>query len=291
MLTDSNIDVIEWVAGRIQVHNPHRLAEEVSHKYFRHSKYASFQRQLNYFRFRKIEGKEKVSPCAYVNDDATDDLRSLLFIKRKTNGSTSRKTTNKAADPKKDNDVSSKPTDTPTLNIKPEKISSSPNCGSKRPLSNVNNNLYDESTKRRTVLESLTPNGPVLSSITVSYTSQQTLPSGSKPLSECLHFPSENTLAVLTKVQKNPNNIYTSFPINMNMNTISTGLETRSINTNSIMPCPATTAMNAAVSSNNTNCYESAPYLGSLISEHNGMPPPSSSNEKGKESGNAKREK
>ena len=179
MLTDSNIDVIEWVAGRIQVHNPHRLAEEVSHKYFRHSKYASFQRQLNYFRFRKIAGKEKVSPYAYVNDDATDDLRSLLFIKRKTNGSTSRKTTNKAADPKKDNDVSSKPTDTPTLNIKPEKISSSPNCGSKRSLSDMdNNNLYDESTKRRTVLESLTPTGPVLSRITVSSNSQQTFPSG-----------------------------------------------------------------------------------------------------------------
>eukprot|EP00814_Leptocylindrus_danicus_P007078 CAMPEP_0116038082 /NCGR_PEP_ID=MMETSP0321-20121206/22531_1 /TAXON_ID=163516 /ORGANISM="Leptocylindrus danicus var. danicus, Strain B650" /LENGTH=471 /DNA_ID=CAMNT_0003516597 /DNA_START=346 /DNA_END=1761 /DNA_ORIENTATION=- len=84
MLTDDNKEIIEWVNGRIEVHDPPRLASDVLHKYFRHSKYASFQRQLNYFGFRKLAGKGKMSPCSYVNDDTTMDLRSLLTIKRKT---------------------------------------------------------------------------------------------------------------------------------------------------------------------------------------------------------------
>ena len=61
MLTDDNRSIIEWStfsgAGRIEVHAPTRLEKEVLGKYFRHSKYSSFQRQLNYFGFRKIAGK------------------------------------------------------------------------------------------------------------------------------------------------------------------------------------------------------------------------------------------
>jgi len=91
MLTDDNNEIIEWVDGRIKVHFPERLESEVLHKYFRHSKFASFQRQLNYFGFRKIAGKGKMSPCSYVNESATSDIRSLLLIKRKTNGSAARK--------------------------------------------------------------------------------------------------------------------------------------------------------------------------------------------------------
>ncbi|KAL3907851.1 MAG: hypothetical protein SGILL_008704 [Bacillariaceae sp.] len=91
MLTDDNSEIIEWVDGRIKVHYPERLESEVLHKYFRHSKFASFQRQLNYFGFRKIAGKGKMSPCSYVNESATSDIRSLLLIKRKTNGSAARK--------------------------------------------------------------------------------------------------------------------------------------------------------------------------------------------------------
>jgi HSF-type DNA-binding len=91
MLTDDNNEIIEWVDGRIKVHYPERLEGEVLHKYFRHSKFASFQRQLNYFGFRKIAGKGKMSPCSYVNEAASSDIRSLLLIKRKTNGSAARK--------------------------------------------------------------------------------------------------------------------------------------------------------------------------------------------------------
>eukprot|EP00957_Ditylum_brightwellii_P012659 956886-Ditylum_brightwellii.AAC.1 len=92
MLSDScNQSLIEWSAAkrRIVVHNPINLEKEVLQKYFRHSKYSSFQRQLNYFGFRKNAGKGRMSPCSYENDAATDDLRSLLFIKRRTQGNSS----------------------------------------------------------------------------------------------------------------------------------------------------------------------------------------------------------
>jgi hypothetical protein len=81
MLTDDHRDIIEWSNAKIEVHNPHRLESEVLNKYFRHSKYASFQRQLNYFGFRKLAGKGKMAPCSYVNENATNDLRSLLRMK------------------------------------------------------------------------------------------------------------------------------------------------------------------------------------------------------------------
>lgn len=69
------------IAGKIEVHSPHKLESHVLNHYFRHSKFASFQRQLNYFGFRKLAGKGKMAPCSYVNDDTTDELASLLHIK------------------------------------------------------------------------------------------------------------------------------------------------------------------------------------------------------------------
>ena len=81
MLTDDHRDIIEWSSGKIEVHNPTKLEKEVLNQYFRHSKYASFQRQLNYFGFRKLAGKGKMAPCSYVNENATSDLRSLLRMK------------------------------------------------------------------------------------------------------------------------------------------------------------------------------------------------------------------
>lgn len=69
------------LSGKIEVHNPHKLQSNVLNRYFRHSKFASFQRQLNYFGFRKLAGKGKMAPCSYVNDATTKDLGSLLLIK------------------------------------------------------------------------------------------------------------------------------------------------------------------------------------------------------------------
>ncbi len=81
MLTDEHRDIIEWSNGKIEVHNPIKLEKEVLNQYFRHSKYASFQRQLNYFGFRKLAGKGKMAPCSYINENATSDLKSLLRMK------------------------------------------------------------------------------------------------------------------------------------------------------------------------------------------------------------------
>lgn len=92
MLKDENHDTIEWNQGRIEVHSPYRLEEKVLHKYFRHSKFASFQRQLNYFGFRKQAGKGKMAPCSYVNENLpSTDLSCLLNIKRKASVSLSAK--------------------------------------------------------------------------------------------------------------------------------------------------------------------------------------------------------
>lgn len=75
-----------FLSGKIEVHNPHKLQTHVLNRYFRHSKFASFQRQLNYFGFRKLAGKGKMAPCSYVNDDTTKELGSLLTIKVSVKG-------------------------------------------------------------------------------------------------------------------------------------------------------------------------------------------------------------
>ena len=79
-----NSHLIEWDEGKIFVHDPTRLEAEVLGNYFRHSKYSSFQRQLNYFGFNKQSCKRRMSPCSYTNDRTTKDLSSLLSLKRKS---------------------------------------------------------------------------------------------------------------------------------------------------------------------------------------------------------------
>eukprot|EP00571_Detonula_confervacea_P001909 CAMPEP_0172319302 /NCGR_PEP_ID=MMETSP1058-20130122/37309_1 /TAXON_ID=83371 /ORGANISM="Detonula confervacea, Strain CCMP 353" /LENGTH=562 /DNA_ID=CAMNT_0013034311 /DNA_START=370 /DNA_END=2058 /DNA_ORIENTATION=+ len=86
MLTDNNSEYIEWRNASIFVHDPPGLEKDILPKYFRHSNYSSFQRQMNYFCFRKIAGKGKMAPCSYVNENAKEDISSLLFIKRKKTG-------------------------------------------------------------------------------------------------------------------------------------------------------------------------------------------------------------
>ena len=85
MLSDpSHHSAIEWAERKIRVHDPRRLQNDVLRKFFRHSKYSSFQRQLNYFGFKKVDAKGKMSPCWFVNVDIDgDDLASLLRLRRK----------------------------------------------------------------------------------------------------------------------------------------------------------------------------------------------------------------
>ena len=87
MLSDpANHHAIEWDAGGIIVHNPHALETDVLCKYFRHSNYSSFTRQLTNFGFTRASGKGKMGPCSYTNDATTADLGCLLNIRKKMSG-------------------------------------------------------------------------------------------------------------------------------------------------------------------------------------------------------------
>ena len=84
MLSDPlNPPLIEWTDGKIRVHDPNGLENGVLGRFFRHTKYSSFQRQLNYFGFKKVGAKGKMSPCWFINSNTTNYLTSLLHIKRK----------------------------------------------------------------------------------------------------------------------------------------------------------------------------------------------------------------
>mmetsp|Transcript_40114 Transcript_40114/g.51716 ORF Transcript_40114/g.51716 Transcript_40114/m.51716 type:complete len:220 (+) Transcript_40114:55-714(+) len=86
MLRVENPEIMSWEAGRIYFRNPQRLVNEVLKRYFRHANYNSFKRQLNYFGFRKVEGKGKMEPCVYTNEELDGlSLDEILHIKRKTN--------------------------------------------------------------------------------------------------------------------------------------------------------------------------------------------------------------
>jgi len=165
MLTDeTNLPLIEWDAGRIVVHDPPRLETEVLAKYFRHSKYSSFQRQLNYFGFRKISGKSKMSPCSYVNDVATPDLSCLLTIRRKTatkgikeQGSSSNK--KKATKRSKSSSSPSKKDKRKSKSGKSKKSGSK----SKRPSSKSRKSKHSKKSVVSAAIEDIVPTQPVVS--------------------------------------------------------------------------------------------------------------------------------
>eukprot|EP00986_Skeletonema_menzelii_P010925 scaffold5466_cov108-Skeletonema_menzelii.AAC.9 len=72
--------------GKIVVLDPESLQDHVLGNYYRHSKYASFQRQLNYFGFKKRlhnGRKGKLSPCSYIHEGLSADVESLLGLKRR----------------------------------------------------------------------------------------------------------------------------------------------------------------------------------------------------------------
>ncbi|TMW61916.1 hypothetical protein Poli38472_010979 [Pythium oligandrum] len=68
MLDTESTTIICWtVDGRaFEIHDVVALTKRILPKYFKHSKYASFQRQLNYFNFRKWT-KSRTAVCTFSN--------------------------------------------------------------------------------------------------------------------------------------------------------------------------------------------------------------------------------
>jgi len=77
---------IEWRDGHIYINDQGALCESVLPKYFRHNRFSSFQRQLNYFGFRKVSRKGKTEHCTYVNESLIGMGReAIMTIHRRCN--------------------------------------------------------------------------------------------------------------------------------------------------------------------------------------------------------------
>ncbi|KAH7470488.1 Heat stress transcription factor A-1a [Phytophthora ramorum] len=80
MLQDESDAVLRWTPdGRaFEIHDMHEMMARVLPKYFKHCKYTSFQRQLNYFSFRKWT-KSKAVVCTFSNDFFLRDQPELAW--------------------------------------------------------------------------------------------------------------------------------------------------------------------------------------------------------------------
>ncbi|KAG7385300.1 hypothetical protein PHYPSEUDO_001677 [Phytophthora pseudosyringae] len=99
MLENESGEILRWTPnGRaFEILDMDRMMDEVLPKYFKHRKYTSFQRQLNYFSFKKWT-KSKAVVCTFSNDCFLRDRPDLAWrITRKKSvhtgggGSTPRK--------------------------------------------------------------------------------------------------------------------------------------------------------------------------------------------------------
>jgi len=87
-------EVIRWSDDGLafEIVDIEAMTMNILPKYFRHKKFASFQRQLNYFGFKKVS-KTKTDYCTYSRAYFTRDDRSgLIEIRRKTNADKRRPT-------------------------------------------------------------------------------------------------------------------------------------------------------------------------------------------------------
>jgi len=80
-----NRGIIEWECGKIFIFSSEKLCKRILGKHFRHSKYPSFQRQLNYFGFKKRKGKGRNGSCVYQCRDLVgcSSPRSILSRRRR----------------------------------------------------------------------------------------------------------------------------------------------------------------------------------------------------------------
>lgn len=86
ILNAEDPQILRWVhqGQAFAVFNQEALAETILPKYFRHNKYASFQRQLNYFGFKKWS-KSRAKICTYSRQYfSRNHPEQLQLIKRKS---------------------------------------------------------------------------------------------------------------------------------------------------------------------------------------------------------------
>ncbi|ETV93712.1 hypothetical protein H310_12476 [Aphanomyces invadans] len=93
MLESENPDVLRWTpdSKAFQVLDLARFSHSVLPKYFKHRKYASFQRQLNYFHFKKwTKRQSKVCTFSNIHFCRHDPALAMLITRKRssTNGST-----------------------------------------------------------------------------------------------------------------------------------------------------------------------------------------------------------
>lgn len=74
--------------GEVVVLDPQGLQDNVLGKHFKHSKYSSFQRSMNYFGFKKKMHKDKgkLNPCSYIHEGLGKEPSSILSLRRRQKG-------------------------------------------------------------------------------------------------------------------------------------------------------------------------------------------------------------
>ncbi|OQR89931.1 HSF-type DNA-binding protein, partial [Thraustotheca clavata] len=98
ILDKEDPSIISWANSgtSIQILDTDRVAQYILPKYFKHSKYASFQRQLNYFGFRKWT-KSQTNICTFSHPEFRQNRPDRLhLIKRKNSPESSRKKISKS---------------------------------------------------------------------------------------------------------------------------------------------------------------------------------------------------
>ena len=79
MLCDkSHSDIISWNVGKIIIHKRQDLEKSVLGKYYNHSKFASFTRQLNRYGFENDGGI--INAYSFTHKTLTDDVESVLSL-------------------------------------------------------------------------------------------------------------------------------------------------------------------------------------------------------------------
>ncbi|RLN48586.1 hypothetical protein BBJ29_008662 [Phytophthora kernoviae] len=113
---ESNI-ILRWTPDgqAFEIHDMQRMTTTVLPKYFKHSKYTSFQRQLNYFNFRKWT-KSKAVVCTFSNPNFVRDQPALTWriTRKKSLHGHQTKTEESSTTTKRDDKLTSKKTKKPT---------------------------------------------------------------------------------------------------------------------------------------------------------------------------------